>query len=186
VGGDEVGLVKDADFAGGGFEGELFAGVAVRDGIGIGFEFDAEGDGRLDRLDDRSVVRSVGQRDEEFAFFFEQIDGPLAGRAVDADVGHRVPPVESRGIDLVEMVEIAAHEETLLYITDAGFDAALFMRRTLAAEHRFESMESGKLHEARIETNFLLRTLQNDALQVVVNDLRRVAAEEAKRVFVAA
>jgi hypothetical protein len=186
MGDEEVGFVVDADFGGSGLEGEFLAGELGRDGVAVGLEVNAEGHGGLDGNDDGGVVGIRRERKEQGSLFLKEVNGSFVGGAVKTDVRHAVSPLESSGVDLVEVAEFAAHEESILDVTDPGLDSALFVRRSLPTKCWFEGIESGERHKAWVETDLIARSLKHDALEIVVEDLGGVAAEKPKSVLVAA
>ena len=90
---DELLLVIDPEFMSVGLEGKHFVGMGERDAVAIGFKLDEALGGAFHAGQDAGVIIDGRQREQKGLLFLqEEIDGSLAGSAMEAAVGHLIAP----------------------------------------------------------------------------------------------
>ena len=117
------------------------------------------------------VVDELGGRAQLLAFEGEQIDGPFAGLAVDAHIGHGVEPAARGRIQCAEVGDVEACEEVFLHISDAGLDATLLVPGADVARGDLEAVMAGEVGVAGVEHRGLTaQALEHGRFEVVGHD----------------
>jgi len=92
-------------------------------------------------------------------------------------VGNRVAPLQSLGVEIVDIVEAAPREERSAHIADPAFHASFLVAAPDCHRPGLESIVPRELDEALVEDDRVAHPLDDGALEVVVEDDARDAAE---------
>jgi len=169
--GDEPLLVIDPDFMGVGLEGKHFVGMGERNAVAIGFKLDEALGSAFHAGQDAGVIIDGRQREQKGLLLLqEEIDGPLAGGAMEAAVGHLVSPGKALVVDVGERGEGSARKEVFFDIANMSFDDAFFVGASDVADRGVKEIVFGEDDKSRIELDGCADAAADNAGKVVIPD----------------
>ena len=184
--GDELFLVIDPDFISVGLEGKHFVGMGERDAVAIGFELDEALGSAFHAGQDAGVIIDGRQREQKGLLLLqEEIDGSLAGGAMEAAVGHLIAPGKALVVDVGQGREGSARKEVFFDIAHMSFDDAFFMGASDITDRGVKEIVFGEGDKARIELDGCADPAADNARKVVIPDFFGDPRKEVKGMEVA-
>lgn len=182
VSGDFDRAVEDAQVGLGRDEGEGFAHERRRDRVVVEVEADVRRLAARNRLHEIAGEGMLWERQEELLFLLEGVaDRPairiLWARACRSDA---LGPVDDLLVEVGDTREGTGGEEGVAKVLDRALDLALLVAAIGSAWLGREVIVPGELEDPRIESDVLADALEDDALEVVVEERPRHAAEGLK------
>ena len=165
---------------------DSLSGQGERDGVAVRLESHQTVLGNMaDRPFLEDICRPALRVEEKVLFLEEHLGGLSVGRPMDPDIGHRRDPFQKTRIEMIEIFEGLASEESL-DVLDARLDLAFGLGTIGPMRPRLEPVIFRKVPEDRVPLNAgaVEVPAEDDRLQVVVDDLVRNTSKMGKGGFV--